>query len=183
MTYFHVNAMCLRVFGSNMVVDQKQAIELLKAGQVIGIPTDTVYGFAVLPEFSDKVYQLKNRALSKKLISFVGPSHKFMVDDYTQDIFNQYWPGNYTFIIKQDNELVSYRIPNESNVINLLETLGEPILTTSANVSGDDPITTKDEFLQRFSHIPLLDEVIICKKSKTPSKIYIIDNKEMKQIR
>ncbi len=166
-----------------MIIEQKQAIELLKQGQVIGIPTDTVYGFAVLKPYAKKIYDLKQRDPNKKLISFVPTNHYFAVDDYTKAQFEKYWPGNYTFIIKQNDELVSYRIPNEPNTLALLNQLNDILLTTSANISGHPPINNQAEFLKTFPQIPLLKEKIISKKSNMPSKIYIIDNKEMTRIR
>ncbi len=166
-----------------MTVNSLKAIELLKGGKVIGIPTDTVYGFACLSEFAEEIYTLKKRDKNKKLISFVKRDYYFDVDTYTQDVFEKYWPGNYTFIIPQNNELVSYRIPNEPNVLELLQLLDKRLLTTSANISGEEPVTTKEEFEQRFPNIPLLKEEIESKKTKTPSKIYIIKEEKMIEVR
>ncbi len=166
-----------------MLVSKDDAIELLLSGEVIGIPTDTVYGFACLSDFKEKIYILKNRNRNKKLISFISPDYQLSVDEYTQSQFDLYWPGNTTFIIEQDGELVSYRIPNELNVINLLIDLKVPILTTSANLSGEEPIINSKDFELKFPNIPLLKEEICSVKSNVPSEIYIIKNREKIKVR
>ncbi len=166
-----------------MILNSDAIITELLSGNVVGIPTDTVYGFAVLKPYAFKVYELKQRDLDKKLISFVKEDFNFVVDRDIQNIFDRYWPGNYTFIFEEDNEFVSYRIPNEPNVLKLLSKLDDVILTTSANLSGEKPVYSSEEFEVRFPDIPLLEEEILIDKSKEPSQIYILKNKEMIKIR
>ncbi len=166
-----------------MVLDKNSIINELKKGNVVGIPTDTVYGFAVLKPYAYKIYDLKNRDRNKKLISFVKRDYNFIVDNNVKEIFSKYWPGNYTFIIKEDGQLVSYRIPNEPNVLELLDTLDDVLLTTSANLSGDTPVYSSDEFEQRFPDIALLKEEIVIDKSNEPSEIYILEDGKKIKIR
>ncbi len=166
-----------------MIVNQNEAIELLKSGAVIGIPTDTVYGFAALEMYSDKIYQLKGRDKIKKLISMVGLSHEFAVSAEIKAHMEAVWPGQETIIFEENGELTSYRIPNEPNVIKMLEASGLVIKTTSANVSGEEPSLTKEEFQATFPEVPLLEEVVEIKKSRQPSKIYIYNQGIKKRIR
>lgn len=166
-----------------MFIDVNEAIQILKRGGVIGIPTDTVYGLAALRPASKQIYEIKKRDINKKLISFVKIGYKFDVDNFTNDLFKSHWPGNTTFIIKQNEEFVSFRIPNEPNVLNLLDLLDEPLLTTSANISGELPATSPDEFFEKFPGIPLLKEDVIITKSKEPSTILKIDENKIIKIR
>ncbi len=171
-----------------MVCKQKEIIKALKNGEVVGIPTDTVYGFAVLEEFSHKVYELKKRPLSKKLISFV-PSIDFIgnLDEISkkelEEFSFKYWPGANTLIFLKEGELTSFRIPNEQNVLNLLDELGCIILTTSANISGEKTCLTKEEFEESFPNIKLLEEKFVSKKQNEASNIYVIRKDSIQKIR
>ncbi len=171
-----------------MICNESEIIKALKAGEVVGIPTDTVYGFAVLNEFSDKVYALKKRPKHKKLISFV-PSVSFVgeVDDLSNEdvcaFASKYWPGPNTLIFNKGGELTSFRIPNEKNVLSLLDNLGSIILTTSANISGEDTCLSKEDFEKTFPDIKLLEERYVSQKQNQASNIYVITCEGVKKIR
>lgn len=171
-----------------MIGNIEKIIENLEKGLVIGVPTDTVYGFATLEQNSAKIYDLKQRNKNKKLISFIHDWHQIgQVDEFTNDelknITEKYWPGNNTLIFKQKGSLVSYRIPQENNTLRLLKKINKPLVTTSANLSGEPPILTKMDFLSKFEHIMLLEEKIETKKTGIPSNIYIISKNSSKKIR
>lgn len=171
-----------------MICSEKEIIKALKKGEVVGIPTDTVYGFACLKENIDNVYKLKKRDKKKKLISFIYKTEQVgTLDDFnkdeSKDIFKNYWPGNNTLIFNKDNTLVSYRMPNEKNVLSLLKEIDEILLTTSANKSGENACETKEEFEIRFPNIKLLEEKEKSIKSKSPSNIFIIKKDSVEKIR
>ncbi len=166
-----------------MIVNEKDAIALLKKGHVIGIPTDTVYGFAVLEEFEYKIYNLKGRDKNKKLITMVGTEYMFNVAKYIKKDMLRFWPGQVTIIFEENGILNSYRIPNETNVIRMLNHSGLKIKTTSANKSGMPPCLTAEEFEQRFKNVPLLAEVSKVSKSKNPSKIFVYNRNKKIRIR
>ncbi len=171
-----------------MICKESEIIKALKDGEVVGIPTDTVYGFAVLSEFSNKVYDLKKRPLNKKLISFI-PSVDFVgeVDDLSNDdisaLASKYWPGPNTLIFNKGGELTSFRIPNEKNILSLLDSLGDIMLTTSANISGEETCLSKEDFEKRFPNVKLLEEKFVSKKQNKASNIYVITNDGIEKIR
>ncbi len=171
-----------------MVFNQEEIIKALLDGEVVGMATDTIYALATLKENSDKIYEIKNRDKTKKLITFIpnykniGQTDEFNTNEL-KEISDKYWPGNNTLIFLQNQELISYRIPDDQNIISLLNNLKKDILTTSANISGEKPCTTKDEFLKRFPNIKLLNEEFESKKTNKPSKIYIIKKEGIKKIR
>lgn len=171
-----------------MIVNINQAIKLLNQGEVIGIPTDTVYGFATIENSKDKIYTLKQRDKSKKLINFIWNKKQIgKVDDLDENevdnIVEQYWPGANTLIFKQNNHLNSYRIPNNKNILELLKSINCKLLTTSANISGETPCLNAKEFVDKFPNIPLLEEKYKQQNSETPSKIYIISKDSIERIR
>lgn len=151
----------------------KEAIILLEKGYVIGIPTDTVYGFAVLEKYAYKIYDLKGRNRKKKLITMLASHEQLDVNKRIKKEFETNWPGKVTYIFEEKGELKSYRIPQEPNLFKLLEESGMNLLTTSANYSGEEPALSASEFEMRFRNIPLLEEKVKFTKGLTPSKIYI----------
>ncbi len=154
----------------------KEAEVLLKKGYVIGIPTDTVYGFAALEGFEAKIYHLKGRNRKKKLITMLANMDTLNVNDKLKKEFIKNWPGKVTYIFEEENQLKSYRIPKEDNLLVLLKHSKLKILTTSANKSGDEPCLSAEEFERRFPNIPLLEEMINVKKGKQPSKIFVYNH-------
>ncbi len=166
-----------------MVCNEKEAIILLKKGYVIGIPTDTVYGLAVLESYAYKIYQLKGRSRQKKLITMIGDNVKFKVDQKLKQEFKKNWPGKVTYVFEEEGQLNSYRKPNEPNVLSLLNKSNLKIKTTSANISGTSPCLTREEFYQVFPEIPLLEEVVFTRKANSPSKIIVYNRTKKIRIR
>ncbi len=167
-----------------MIISEQKAIILLNKGYVIGVPTDTVYGFCSLEENTIKIYNMKKRSLNKPLIKMIN--NRKMIGKYDEKLnryFSCYWPGQYTCIIEQNGQLNSYRIPNEPNLLSLIKVINKPLLTTSANITREEPCLSAQEFQERFKTIPLLEEKIKSSKSKKASKIYICINNKKKQER
>lgn len=171
-----------------MRVSEKEAEELLRLGYVVGIPTDTVYGFSVLEECQNKIYNLKKRDRDKKLITFVSTTKQIgKVDEFNEEelikLSEKYWPGANTLIFKQLGVWESYRIPKEPNTLNFLKKLDLKVLTTSANISGESPVLSESEFEQRFPEIPVLEKRQTSFQSGKPSTVMKITQKKVKIIR
>lgn len=166
-----------------MRCSEKEAIILLKKGYVIGIPTDTIYGFAALEEYEHKIYQKKGRNPKKKLITMLSENVKFNIDRKLKWEMIKNWPGKVTYVFEEHGKLTSYRIPDEKNVTTMLANSGLRIKTTSANKSGDEPCLSREEFYRRFPDVPLLDEVQTSEKTLSPSKIYVYNRGKKIRIR
>ncbi len=162
----------------------EEAIKMLKAGEVIGVPTDTVYGLSSLLPHGQKIYEVKKRDKSKKLVTMISDEKILNITDSTLlSKMKKVWPGAVTLIFNYEGEMRSFRIPDEPNLLSLLKELDEPIYTTSANISGTNPCLTRDEFKQVFPHIGLLTESIDSIKSEDPSEIYVYENETFERIR
>ncbi len=162
----------------------EEAIIRLEAGEVIGVPTDTIYGLSSLIPYGEKIYEIKQRDKSKKLITMISSSDDLNITDQVLlKKMNEVWPGAVTLIFEYEGEMTSFRIPNEPNLLALLEKLGKPIYTTSANISGEDPVSSRDEFYSTFPKLGLVDEDMKCVKSSIPSEIYIYKNAKFERIR
>ena len=164
-------------------------------GNLVITPTDTVYGImadSMNYNAIKKVYEAKNRDYSKPLILLV--SNKSMlyeyvdsVNDIEKELINKYMPGRLTIIFKKNNKIsdlvsagsdyVGIRIPDNENLVTIIDKLGRPVISTSANISGNDTIKSIDmidnKLLDKISYIE--DGGVIDSKSSTI--VRVIDNK------
>lgn len=128
-----------------MIIDR--AVEQLKQGQVIAVPTETVYGLAVDSTNSEAIealYQLKGRPRTKQLpIAIAEPSQWQQivtnVDDNIQKLMKAFWPGALTIVLSAKDQLgtVAVRCPDNPLLQEIIFKLGKPICLTSANLSGE----------------------------------------------
>ncbi len=167
-----------------MDISINQAAELLRSGEVIGVPTDTIYGVSSLTDFGDKIYEVKKRDRSKKLVTMISDVSQINVTDKVLlDKMNEVWPGAVTLIFDYEGEMTSFRIPAEPNLLKLIDKVGKPIFTTSANISGEEPCLSRQQFKRVFPEMGLLEELIVAPKSSVPSEIYVYTNGKFERIR
>ena len=141
-------------------MDTDKIANIINNGGIVIIPTDTVYGIscdATNIESVNKVYELKNRDYSKPMIVLV--SSPTMLKKYCKNItelenklIETYFPGELTIILKKNSlipdivtsgkEEVAIRIPNNKDLLSLIDKLNRPIISTSANISQKEVITS-----------------------------------------
>ena len=136
--------------------DTKNLIEtvnnVLKNKGIVVLPTDTVYGIMTsVFNFNGqkKIYELKNRNLKKPLILMsdnLETLKRFVVfPKKTEKIIMDFWPGQLTLILPttdlgklltggRDN--LGVRIPNCKILLDIMARYDIPLMTTSANISG-----------------------------------------------
>lgn len=152
-----------------------QAAELLKSGQLVAIPTETVYGLAgnALDEKAIlEIFKVKNRPKFDPLIAHTN--HLDKVSDYLEEIPKQarklaeaYWPGPLTILLKKKKTFpdlltsglpeVAIRIPNHPLTLELLSKLDFPLAAPSANPFGYvSPTTARHVAQQLGAHIPYI---------------------------
>ena len=160
-----------------MNINLKEAIELLNQGEVIGVPTDRVYGLASLKSGVSKLYEIKKRPKSKKIVKMIGSIDQLPVkDEGLKNLMIKEWPGATTIIFEVNGSMESYRIPKEDNILSLLKLLSEDLYVTSANISGEKDIVSRVEFNNQFPLVKLLEEKVECSKTNAPSKILMYNN-------
>lgn len=134
-----------------------QVTAVLEQGGVIAYPTDTTYGIGC-SIFSKKgverIYQIKQRE-RKKPFSFICPTLSEVaryakVSNYAFKLLKRLLPGPYTFVLEASSvvpdllqtkqKTVGIRMPDNAICLALVTALGHPIVTTSANLSGEEPI-------------------------------------------
>lgn len=136
-------------------------VNVISSGGLVIAPTDTIYG--ILGDATDtyvieKVNRVKNRDASKKLLILVSSIDmlKRYVDELTpleETIIEKYWPGELTIILRRNdslpleltnNETIGVRMPNNSDLLEIIRRLDKPIISTSANISNKSSITSVD---------------------------------------
>lgn len=159
-------------------------------GKIICFPTDTVYGVGCIlgdEEALDKIYELKNRDLSKPLAILVPNSES--IKDYVKDIPNvakeyisKYWPGALTIIFNKKDGVcdnftrglptIGFRMPNSKVALEVLKKFG-PLATTSVNISNNPPINNLEEIIEYFKD--KIDYIIEDKEDVSKISSTIVD--------
>ena len=139
--------------------DIDQCLKTLSAGGLILYPTDTVWGIgcdATNEEAVKKVYRLKQRDDSKALIVLIDSAdhldhYVVSVPDIARELVDVavkpltiIYEGAYNMAanVLGDQDSVGIRIPNDEFCHRLCERFGKPIVSTSANVSGQPTAKT-----------------------------------------
>jgi L-threonylcarbamoyladenylate synthase len=142
-----------------------RAVTLLRGGEVIAGPSDTVYGFlalATLPRAMDALRKLKGREgpyihLVSSLAAAQQITHN--VTQATWERVSRVWPGPVTVVLPGlSGQSVAFRMPKVTLLITILENLGEPLISTSANRAGEPAPLSAAEVMGSFAHeaVPLL---------------------------
>ncbi|SES28058.1 L-threonylcarbamoyladenylate synthase [Gracilibacillus ureilyticus] len=138
----------------------QEAAELVKKGELIAFPTETVYGLgadATSEEAVKKIYEAKGRPSDNPLIVHVADRHQ--IKNYVEEIpplaerlIDHFMPGPFTIILKSNGKIaptvtagldtVAIRIPDHPAGRNFIRETGLPIAAPSANISGK-PSPTK----------------------------------------
>jgi len=150
-------------------------VDKLRQGGVIAYPTDTIYGIGCdifNRKGVKKIYQIKQRD-PRKPFSFIC-SDLSEVANYAQvsnaafKIMKRYLPGPYTFVLEASRvvpdllttkqKTVGVRIPDNPIALQIVRELGRPLVTTSANISGEDNFSDPVDIQQKLGN--MLDLVV-----------------------
>ena len=129
----------------------ERAAEVLNAGGVVVVPTDTVYGLAARPDFEDAVerlYTIKGRELKKPialLASDIAAIERFgyPIAGKARELAEKHWPGALTLVVGKEG----FRIPDHAETCELIAACGGVLRVTSANLSGRRPATDAPQAL------------------------------------
>ncbi|WP_319419335.1 L-threonylcarbamoyladenylate synthase [Pleurocapsa sp. FMAR1] len=168
-------------------VSQTELIQGAIAGRAVSFPTDTVPALASKPEQAKLIFQLKQRPDSKPLI-LMGASIAELLSYtvYTSEelavwrkLIDQYLPGALTLILPASPKVPAVINPTNSNTVGIripkhpvaLEILKETgvLATSSANLSGNDALTTMEAINQEFPAVLVLEGADLSSKTKIAS--------------
>ena len=140
----------------------RAAADVLAAGGVVGIPTDTVYGLAVdptVPGAADRVFAAKRRPREVDLPVLVADLEQALslvtaVPPVATQLMERYWPGPLTIVLPrrpglhadlgEDDATIGVRCPDHPVPLALAARAG-PLATTSANLHGEPTSETAAE--------------------------------------
>ena len=155
--------------------DIAQAGRLLAGGEVVGIPTETVYGLAAnaLDEAAvAKIFAAKGRPQANPLIIHISALEQ--LEDLAEEISpavyqmaEQFWPGPLTMVVKKKDivpdrtsaglDTVGIRMPSHPVARAIIDAAGVPLAAPSANTSGKpSPTTARDVLDDMNGKIPAI---------------------------
>jgi L-threonylcarbamoyladenylate synthase len=145
------------------------AVELLRSGELVAFPTDTVYGVGAIcwnEAAVARLYTAKLRSLDKAIpILVADPADLELVADHLPPaglkLAKAFWPGPLTLVVPKaavvpaavtaGGNTVAVRIPNHDLTRALIRAAGAPLATTSANLSGGPSPVTAVEVAEQLA--------------------------------
>ena len=178
-----------------MQIEIENAVQALNQGKIILYPTDTVWGLgcdATDEEAVEKIFTIKKRSATKSLIVMV--SNFLMLRQYVREVpfkaveLMEEATGPLTVIYPESKKLahnllaedgsVGIRIPNDEFCKGLISAFGKPIVSTSANISGEKPTSVFRELSTEI--VNNVDYVVSYRQEDeticAPSHIVKVDN-------
>jgi L-threonylcarbamoyladenylate synthase len=173
----------------------KEAVNLLREGQVVAIPTETVYGLAANaldPVACEKIYSAKNRPADNPLILHVSNYTMLKpiadVENITPEAYalmDEFWPGPLTLILPKAKDYsgtslptVAVRMPNHRVALELIHLCNFPLAAPSANLSGRPSPTCAEHVLNDLDgRIPLVIDAVSRSKFGVESTVLDIQNR------
>lgn len=150
--------------------EKEDVINSFKKGEVIAIPTETVYGLAIVYDnfqAYEKLNKIKRRPPKQPyslMLGSVNEIEKFaFLNDDAKKIVQNILPGQLTIILKGKDNLPSWaknetdgsigiRIPSTLLTRQIINDLGKPLLVPSANRHGQAPINNETELENEFAN-------------------------------
>lgn len=150
-------------------------IALIKKGEVVAFPTETVYGLgadAWNPSAIQKVFKIKGRPSDNPLIVHVSNLEQVLdfvisIPKEAQELIDAFWPGSLSIILPKKPEVldsvtagldtVAIRMPDHPIALDFISKTG-PLVAPSANTSGNPSPTKASHVMQDFgSNFPIID--------------------------
>lgn len=160
--------------------DVEAAVNVLKDGGVIAMPTDTLYALSANARNAEavrRVYAIKVREQGKPLPLFVSgvamAESLGVLNPVARALMRRFWPGALTIVIEKQpgfesealagGSTVALRQPDNAVALAVLNGLGQPLTATSANRSGDaDPVSADEVRRQLDGAIDLVIDTGPC---------------------
>lgn len=147
--------------------DIEKAAQILKKGGVVAFPTDTVYGLgadAFNARAVQRVFEIKNRPRNLPLPILIAAVSQLNVlanpiPEVAWFLVRRFWPGGLTLVLNKADSVPSHlsqgstigiRLPNHPICLALIQYAGNPIVGTSANISGQPAALTAVEVARQL---------------------------------
>lgn len=156
-------------FEPNPAKLQKIMERELKAEDILLHYTGNMYGIgcrASQVQSIKKMFDLKKRSINAGMIALVPDLQWFAQNGIElpprlMPIVEQYWPGNLTIVIKTDypplahiskDSYIAFRVPTDQMLREMIHLMGEPLISTSINISSLPPEEDFDKIKRNYSH-------------------------------
>jgi tRNA threonylcarbamoyl adenosine modification protein (Sua5/YciO/YrdC/YwlC family) len=146
-----------------------QAVQIIKEGGLVALPTDSSYALACHLDDKDAVERLRrirgidDKQLLSLLVRDLSELSNFaMVDNQQYRLIKSVTPGPYVFVLQATKEVprrlshpsrktIGLRVPDHAITLSLLEALGEPLLASTLILPPDtDPLNDAEEIRERL---------------------------------
>jgi L-threonylcarbamoyladenylate synthase len=147
-----------------------KAIEALNNKEVIAYPTEAVFGVGCDPDSETAVMcllELKQRPVDKGLILIAASFEQLkpyiddtMLTDAQREVVFSRWPGPVTFVFPAKAstprwltgrfDTLAVRVTDHPLVVELCQAYGKPLVSTSANLTGQEPCRSVEEVIAQF---------------------------------
>ncbi len=168
----------------------EKGIIILRKGGVIAFPTDTVYGLganALNSGAVERIYEIKNRPKHQQFPLLIADTSQLTamageIPGIAWFLSERFWPGGLTLVLPKADSLPAYlapgrsiavRVPNHPVCLTLIQHLGNPIIGTSANISGQLPALSAAEVGQQLGE--KIDFIINGGKSPGGKESTVVD--------
>lgn len=159
-----------------MLIGLQQACQALLRGEIVAVPTETVYGLAAChnnEEAIREVFRCKERPLNHPLILHIGDqsclaTYAHNIPTYVQALIDAFWPGPLTLVLQKtdavaplitaNQETIAIRQPRHPLLLNVLRQIQTPVVAPSANRFCQTSPTSPEHVLASLGQkIPVLD--------------------------
>ena len=185
-----------RLLPANDAKTAAVAAEIIKKGELVAIPTETVYGLGANgldPEAVAKIFQAKGRPQDNPLILHIsGPEQMEQfchhIPQKAFDLAEAFWPGPLTIVLPaRDNvpkrttgglSTVAVRCPDHAATREIIRRAGVPIAAPSANLSGKPSTTTAQHVLDDHNgKLPLIIDGGACRVGVESTIVDLTDSR------
>lgn len=145
----------------------EKGVKILQSGGVIAFPTDTVYGLAAdafNPRAVARIYEIKNRPKHLQLPLLFAQVERLTIlanpiPEIAWFLARRFWPGGLTLVLRRADLVpahlaheptIAVRVPDHPVPLALIQRLGNPIVGTSANISGRAAALTAEQVRQQL---------------------------------
>jgi len=181
----------IKIDSENYSLVKEKIKSALQRGEVVVLPTDTVYGLvadALNEKAVAKVFKIKRRPRNKPLPVFVesvSQAERFCyLNSQQRNFLEKVWPGQVTAVLPsrensplpedffQKEKKIALRTPGSRLVLDVLKELRTPLTGTSANLSGQSGDSDPEAIIRQFETLSLrpfflIDRGILPNKAST----------------
>jgi len=181
----------------NKSLDISASSDWLNNGKILIHPTEAVWGIgcdAFNKNSFLRVHELKKRPINKNFILLAGSyeSVKYYLKDIKDsdiNFLNTVWPGHVTVLFKYNKNLpehltnstgkIAIRVSNHYPLKTIFKRFNGLMVSTSANISGENPINNFDQIIDTFGDKDVAYYDALLGDNKSPSKIIDLESRNI----